>query len=193
MAQNANNIEVGAGRIWIGGVVPTTGTPPSLSVHTSGVPSTPQTGFTEVGHTFGDSVFSTGGTYQDIESEQAFGIVDTYVDSQMCELTFVAQERVYLLLKTLFDGVGTVTDGSKHLFYGGGPFTVASQVVMLTAQQRKAPTKWETLTIYKAQSVSGIKLTYSRKNVGRYEVKMRGVHDTSRSVGDQLYQFVREL
>ena len=193
MAQNANNIEVGAGRIWIGGVAPATGTPPTLAVHTSGVPSSPQTGFTEVGHTFGDAVFSTSGSYQDIESEQAFGIVDTYVDGQMCELTFVAQERVYLLLKTLFDGVGTVTDGSKHLFYGGGAFTVASQTVMLTAVQRKAPTKYEILTIYKAQSVSGIKLTYSRKNVGRYEVKLRGVHDTSRSVGDQLYQFFREL
>jgi hypothetical protein len=192
MAQNAANIHVGAARIWIGGVVPTTGTPPSLSVHTSGAPTTPQTGFTEVGHTFEDAVWSYQGDIVDIESEQVFGVADTYPTGQKGTLTFTAQERVYIALKTAFDAIGTVDDGSKTLFYGGGIYTVASQVVILTSPRRDNTAKFEVLTIYKAQSVAGIQLAYSRKNPSRYKVELRAIHDSARNAGDQLFQWFRE-
>lgn len=193
MAQNAANIHVGAALIFIGGVAPTTGTPPTLTVHTNGVPSSPQTGFTEVGHTYEDTVFQYTPTIQDIESEQAFGIVDSYAIDQKCTLKFTCQERVYIALKTAFDAIGQVSDGSKILFYGGGSYTVGSACVILTSRQRNAPSKYEVLTIYKAQSVEGVQLTYSRKNPSRYAVTLRGVHDTSRNVGDQLFQWFKEL
>lgn len=192
MGQNANNIHIGAARIFIGGVAPVTGDPPILAAHTNGVPSTPQTGFTEVGHTFEDTVFSYSGTVQDIESEQAFGVVGTYAVDQKCSLTFTCQERVAVALKTAFDAIGFVDDGAKTLFYAGGPYTVQSQCVMLTSPRRDAPSKYEVLVIYAAQSVGGMKLTYSRKTPSRYAVELRGIHDTTRTIKDQLWQWFRE-
>lgn len=192
MAQDATKIHVGAGRIFLGAIAPVTGTPPTLTAHTSGVPSTPQTGFVEVGHTYEDSVFEYSAEYQDIESEQAFGVVDTYPTNQACKLTFTAQERTYITLKAAFDAIGSVDDGAKTLFYAGGVFAVQSWVVILTSPRRDATNKFEVLTIYKAQSVAGVQIPFSRKNPSRYKVELRGVHDTARVVGDQQFQYFRE-
>lgn len=196
MAQDAQKIHVGAARIFLGpvgtAVPPTSSDPPTLSVHTAGVPSTPQVGFVEVGHTFEDTVFEYTPEILDIESEQVFGIVDTAVISQGGKLTFTAQERTYATLRAAFGGIGSVDDTDKTLFYAGGVFAMQSQVVMLTSPRRDNPAKFEVLTIYRAQSVEGVKLPYSRKTPSRYAVTLRAVHDASRVVGDQLFQWFRE-
>lgn len=193
MAQNANAIHVGAARIFVGGVNPTSGAPPTLSVHTNGVPSTPQTGYTEVGHTFEDTVFTYTPDVRDIESEQAFGIVDTYVSGQACELTFTCQERTYKAILTAFGGLSSVNDVNKMLFYGGGVYAVLSQSVIWTSPDRITPSKYEVGTIYKAQCVTPVPLMYSRVNPSRYKVTLRGVHDTTRTVLDQQFQVFKEL
>lgn len=192
MAQVAANIHVGAAWIYVGGVAPASGDPPTQSAHTNGVPSTPQTGFTEVGHTFGDTVFTYTPDVVDLESEQAFGIVDTYITGQKCELSFTCQEQVYIALKTALGGLSSVNDGSKMLFYGGGPYDVLSQCVIFRSIRRDNTSKYIIGTIYKAQVVTPVPFTFSRANPSRYQVTLRGVHDTSRTTKDQLFQLYRE-
>ena len=188
MAQNAANIHVGPARIFIGVTAPASGAPPTLMSHTAGVPATG----TEVGHTSGNTVATFQNVKQDINSEQSFGVVDTYATGQTLEITMTCQERVYTLLQKLFEGLGTVTDGSKDLFYGGGPISVPSYTVMLTSPLRQDPTKFEVFVGYRMQSVSAMPLTYSRTDVSMIPVTIRGTHDTTRTVGDQLFQFYRE-
>lgn len=192
MAQDATKIHVGAARIFLGTIAPTTGAPPTLTAHTSGVPSAPHTGFEDVGFTFEDTTWEYQPEVQDIKANEAFGTVDTYPSDQMGTLTFTAQERTYRTLQAAFGGIGSVDDGAKTLIYGGGVFAVSSWVVILTSPRRDAPNKFEVLTIYKAQSVGGIRLPYSRVNPSRYQVQLRAIHDTGRTVGDQMFQLFRE-
>lgn len=192
MAQNAANIHIGAGRIFVGGVAPATGTPPTLTAHTSGVPTSPQTGFTEVGHTTGDTTSAYNPNIQKLMSEQAFGTIDTYATDQSVTIEFEAQERVYAALQTAFGGIGSVNDGSKQLFYFGGVFAVLSQCVIISSPRRDNPAKFELFTLYKAQNMTGIPLKWSRTTPSTYKISLQGVFDTTRSVGDQLGQFFRE-
>lgn len=188
MAQDATKIHVGPGRIWFGVTAPATGNPPTLMTHTAGVPASG----TEVGHTSGNSVITFQNVKSDILSEQSFGVVDTYPTTQSLEVTLTVQERVYAVLTKLFEGVGTVTDGSKDLFYAGGPITVPSFAVMLTSPLRTDNTKFEVFVGYRMQMAAPVTLTYSRTDVSMVAVTLRGTHDTSRNVGDQLFQWFRE-
>ena len=83
MATSAANIFVGAGNIFLGktgtGVLPTSGTPPTIFAHTAGVPSGAQTGYTHIGHTEGDATFTYKATKTEITSEQNLAPVDVFV------------------------------------------------------------------------------------------------------------------
>lgn len=189
MAQNATNIHVGPGRIWFGITAPTTGTPPTLMSHTAGVPASG----TEVGHTSGDTVITFQNVKSDIDSEQSFGIVDTYATGQTLEITMTLQERVYNIMQTLFEGLGSVNDAAYDLFYGGGPLSsVPSIAVMISSPRRDNNAKFEVFVGYRMQMVSPVPITYSRVNRSMIAATLRGTHDSSRSVGDQLFQFYRE-
>lgn len=189
MAQDASKIHVGAGKIYIGVTPPATGDPPTMMPHTDGVIASG----TEVGHTTGGSTFTYTPTKADIDSDQAFGVVDTYVTSESGELVFTIQERNYEALKLAFDNIGAVSDANKILLYGGGPYTVQSRTITLTSRQRVATTKFEVLTIYKAQSLNPVTLGYSRTDRSTMAIAVRAVHDTTRSNKDQLFQWYREL
>jgi hypothetical protein len=188
LAQNAANIHVGPGRIWFGVTAPATGTPPTLMGHTAGVPATG----TEVGHTNGNTVVTYSNVKSDINSEQTFGVVGTYNTGQTLEITMTLQERVAAILQKLFEGAGYATAGGYDLYFGGGPVSVPSFTVMISSPLRTDNTKFEVFVGYKMELVSAITLTYSRTDVSMIPVTLRGVHDTSRNVGDQLYQFYRE-
>lgn len=190
MAQDAAKIHVGAARIWLQATAPATGNPPTLTPHTDGVPTagTP----VEAGHTTGVTTVTYTPTKVDIDSEQAFGVVDTYVSTETVEVTFTIQERNYAALKLAFDAIGNVDDGTKTLFFAGGVYAVTSQCVILTSRRRNDATKFEVVTIYKAQSLEPVTLGYSRTERSTIPVRIRGVHDTTRTVGDQLFQWYRE-
>lgn len=188
MAQDATKIHVGPGRVWFGVTAPTTGTPPTLMTHTAGVPASG----TEVGHTSGNTVVTFQNTKSDINSEQTFGIVGTYNTAQTVEVTLTLQERVYAILQKLFEGAGTATAGGYDLFYVGGPISVPSFAMMISSPLRTDNTKFEIVVLYKVELVSPITLTYSRTDVSMIPVTCRGVHDTTRNVGDQLMQWIRE-
>lgn len=156
--------------------------------HTAGVPSTG----TEVGHTNGNTVINFANVKSDINSEQTFGVVGTYTTAQTLEVTMTLQERVYGILQKLFEGVGSANASGYSLFYAGGPVSVPSFSIMISSPLRTDNTKFEVFVGYKMEMTSPITLTYSRTDVSMIAVNMRGVHDTTRTVGDQLMQWYRE-
>jgi hypothetical protein len=198
MAWNAANIHIGAARIFMGNgaeVLPVTGAPPSLVAHTNGVPSTPQTGFTEVGYTEGEATFTYRATKQEVTAEQAMGAVDAFVTDEQCQLVFTAQERVYNTLRFAFDNTGTAQASGYDLFYGGNGTSlvnILTRGVILTSVRRDQPTKWEVLCLYKCYSIDGIQLRYGRTSKSIYQITMKAINDTTRNNGDMLFQFFRE-
>ena len=191
MAQSPSQVQIGAARIWTGVAPPTTGAPPFLLTHTDGVPVSG----TEVGYTTGPAVFTYKQTKVPIMAEQSLNPVDVYVTSEEGSLVFEAMERTYKTLQLAFDNVNTVTDANKDLFYGGDATAMSSvytTCVALTSRRRIATTKFEYLVLYKAYSVDGIQLGYTRTKESTYKVTMVALIDTTRSIGDRLFQFVRE-
>ena len=160
--------------------------------HTAGVPATG----TEVGLTDGPTVVRLKTVKKAINAEQSLAGVDVATIQEIAEIEFKCKEQTYAALQRAFDTVGTVTDGSKHLFYGGNGTAVLAprtEAVMFTSVQRNAPTKYIWTVIYKAFSEMGMEESFSREGETIYSVKMVGLADMTRNAGDQLYQTVFEL
>lgn len=198
MAQSAANILAGPARIFLGGatgVLPVSGAPPALFQHTNGVPSGLQTGFTEVGFTEGPVEFSYKPTKIEINPEQSYMPVDVFLSDEMAEVKFKAMERVYVMLTTGFDNVGTVTDVNKDLWYFGNGtsiITIKTQCVMFSSPHRDNGAKFGIGVLYKAYNVEGVKLAFTKTAPSTYEVTMRGLADVTRTAGDQGGQFFHE-
>jgi hypothetical protein len=192
LAQDPTQIQLGAARIWTGCTAPTTGTPPTMmSIDANGVPLTG----TEVGYTTGPATFSYKQAKNDISAEQSLNPVDVYVSTEECSLQFEAMERTYKTLQLAFDNVGTVSDSAKDLFYGGdgtGLGSVTTSCVVLTSRQRLSTKYFEVLVLYKAYSVEGIQLSYTRTKESTYKVTMKSLVDVNRLVGDRLFQWYRQ-
>lgn len=191
MAQDAAKIHVAPARIFIGTTAPATGAPPTWATHTNGVPADG----TEVGFTLGDAVFTWNTDKADIEGEQALGVIDQFITKENAQLEFEAQERTYLLLKAAFDNIGSIDDGTRTGFYGGGGGTILNiqyTTVFLSSQIRNLTNKYEILFMYKTVSMSGMVLTYSRTKPSTYKITLRGLPLSTRTQGDQIFQFSRE-
>jgi hypothetical protein len=191
MAQNPNAIHIGAARVWLNVTAPATGTPPTLLAHTDGVPGTG----TEAGYTQGPSTWTYRQNKKEIQAEQSLNPVDVFIESEESMIEFTAMEHTYNTLKTAFDAVANVDDGSKTLFYGGdqsGLSSVTTQCVALTSRIRTAPTKFEVLVLYRVYNVEGIVIGYNRTGEAVYKVTLKALVDTSRSVGDRIFQWYRE-
>lgn len=190
MALTADNVHQGPARIFLGTTNPASGAPPTLMPHTLGVPATG----TEVGYTTGDAVFRKTNSTEFIRAEQAMGPIGAVLTDETVEIEFEALERVYATLRAAFDNTGTVSDGAKHLFYGGGlQYAVRSQSVTLTSQRPNQTNKWEVTQIYKAFSANGFETAYRKAAPSTYRIVLRGLMDTTRTIGDQMYQHYIEL
>jgi hypothetical protein len=191
MSQNPQNIHIGAARIFLNVTAPATGTPPTLLSHTDGVPATG----TEVGYTQDAASFTYKQNKQEVEAEQSLNPVDVFVLNEEISIEFNAMEHVYNTLKTAFDNVGTVDDGSKSLFYGGdgaGLVSVTTQCVALTSRIRTAPTKFEVLVLYRVYNMEGITMPYARTTPAVYKITLKGLTDTTRNAGDRSFQWFKE-
>lgn len=189
MALDATKIHWGPARIFLGGTAPTTGAPPTLVAHTSGVPSAPAG--TEVGHTEGDATFTYQLKKEEINSEQVLAAIDVMAVDEIAMIEFVCQEMTYNTLVTSFDNVGTVSDGSKNLFYfGGGTAVLApkTQVVTLTSMQRNAPTKFIVTCLYKVWTGEGVKFNFGKSKKTTYKMSLYGLADPARTAGDFIGQ-----
>lgn len=191
MAQDPTKIHIGMARIFLGVTAPASGTPPTLTPHVDGVPTTG----TEVGYTQEAATFSYKQNKQEVEAEQSLNPVDVFVTNEEATLEFTAMEHTYNTLKTAFDNINTVTDGVKDLFYGGdaaGLASVTTQCVVLTSRIRTAPTKFIVLTLYKVYNISGFQIGFGRTSEAVYQIQLKALVDVSRSIGDRLFQWYRE-
>jgi hypothetical protein len=160
-----------------------------------GADGVPTTG-TEAGYTTGPAQFMYKQEKKPIDVEQSLNPVDVYVSTETCSLQFEAMERTFATLQLAFDNVASVNDANKHLFYGGDATALQSvftTCTVLTSRQRINTTLFEVLAIYKAYSVDGIALPYTRTKESTYKVTMQGLIDISRVVGDRLFQWRRQL
>jgi hypothetical protein len=191
MAQSATNIHIGAARIFLGVTPPASGTPPTLLGHTDGVPASG----VEAGYTRDAANFTYKQNKQAIVAEQSLNPVDVFVTTEEAQLEFMAMEHIYNTLKTAFDNVGTVSDGAKDLFYGGdggGLVNVTTQCVALTSRIRTAPTKFEVMVLYRVYNIEGVVMPYQRTAESVYKVTLKALVDTSRNLGDRIFQWFRE-
>lgn len=199
MAQTASNVLAGPARIFLGSygtaVLPVTGAPPTLFAHTAGVPSGLQTGFTEVGYTTGDTTFDYKATKTEINPEQSLLPVDVFTSDEMSQISFTCLERVYVALNAAFDNVGTVSDANKDLYYAGNGVAILTPkifCVYLSHVHRENTAKFSYACIYKAYSADGVKMPFSKTKASQYQVTLKALADTTRTLGDQAFQFVNE-
>lgn len=185
MALAPGKIHLGPARIFVGVTAATTGTPPTYTSHTDGVPGTG----TEIGLTQGVSTFRYMAEKKLIEAEQALGYVESFVINERASFECTLLEQTYVSLQQAFDNVGKETQSSGDAFYFGGGTGIlspAQQCVMITARQPKAPTKFIVIQLYKVTSVSGYEAPFARANETTYKVRFEGLQDLSRNAGDQI-------
>ncbi len=195
MAIQSNEIHVGPADIFMDVTAPATapsqGTEPTWLAHNQGVPSSG----THVGATLGESVFTWESEKTDIEAEQVMGILDKFISQQNATLTFTAEERNYLLMKQTLDNIFSVNDSARMGFTGGGGgsiIPISYTTIALTSGRRDIAGAFEVLVMYKCVSINAMPLTYSRTAPSTYAVSFQCLPDTTRTKGDQIFQFSRE-
>lgn len=190
MAVNADKIIVGPCRIFVGVTAPTSGLPPTYITHTAGVPASG----TDVGSTEGDTVFTYQAVKEEISIEQSLAPVDVFCSGEMASLSFTVQEHTYATLQRAFDNIGTESvSGGDAFYFGGGTsiLTPRKEVVMVTAMQRNATTKFVVAVLYRGYSKDGMKVSFGKKTKGVYPVTIVGLADMTRTDGDRVgyYRF----
>lgn len=190
-----NEIHVGPANIYMDVTAPATapsaGAEPTWMSHLNGVPSSG----VHVGATLGESVFTWTSEKTDILAEQVMGILDKFISNQMATLTFTAEERNYQLMKHTFDNIMSVNDGVRMGFTGGGGGTILPilyTTIFLSSGRRDIAGAFEILVAYKCVSINAMPLTYSRTTPSTYAVQFQCLPDTTRTDGDQIFQFSRE-
>lgn len=189
MALTATNVHVGPARIFLNVTNPASGDPPTPMPHTAGVP----TPGTEVGYTDGDAIFRKTKETAFIGAEQAMGPIASVMTAEGAEVEFVAMERVYETLKAAFDNTGTLHSGGRMMFYGGGlQKPLQTQSVFLSSLRPNQVGKYEISVVYRAYSVQGVETAYRKAGASMIRMILRGLFDTTRTLGDQLYQYYIE-
>jgi hypothetical protein len=192
MAFTPGRIHLGAARIFVGGTAATTGTPPTYTTHTDGVPS----GFTEMGLTQGTAIFGYKPTEKKIRAEQALGPVGTFTVSEDAFVECTVLEQTYTTLQRAFNNVGKESTGSGEAFYFGGGTAILSplqQCVILTARQPAAPTKFIVVQLYKCSMPNGYEVPFGRENESAYKLRFEAIQVMTRDAGDQMGYYRFEL
>ena len=184
---NADNIQVGPGRIFLGVTAPGVG---AWATHTAGVPATG----VEVGFTEGDLIIRRPKEIVEIMAEQSYAPVAIFPTREDIEVEFVAMERVFETLHAAFDNVSVTNDGTRWGARSGGQFGFAlrTQTVMVTSPRPNQAGRYEHLFIYAAYSAEGVETAYRKGGASTIRMRLRGKLDTSRASGDQLYQWSME-
>jgi len=90
----------------------------------------------------------------------------------------------------LLQGVTASTPTGKRKLTGGGLTTVTYRTVLAIWAQAEDPTKYEYILLYRAFNDAGLAFTLSRKTDASSDLAFRGFADSSRTAGDQIYQWV---
>lgn len=181
----AENVHVGPSRIFMNVTNPASALPPTPMPHTAGVPTPGD----EVGFTEGDTIFRKTKETGEINAEQAMGPIGVFLLREIVEVEFTALERTYKTIQAAFDNTGTVNDVNRMMFYGGGSqYSLRTQSVFISSLRPNQAGKYEISVIYRAYSVTGYEIAYRKAGASSYRVTLRGLFDTTRAIGDQLYQ-----
>jgi len=163
---------------------------------------------TYVGSTIGESTISYRPTFVDIEIETALGRVEKILDREeghvlatVAELTAENVQRT--LPGTFWDPIATLktVDADplmagqfRHTITVGGIRLVAPQTIALISPNRRISATGTTIfsyvfCAYAAVSSAGVEIPFARGRSSVWRVDYELLEDTSRSIGDQMFQF----
>lgn len=192
MAFDVTRIEVGPSRIWLGTTLPTSGAFPTLVTHTAGVPGSG----TEVGLTEGDTVIEITSEKKEITAEQFYAPVEVFLTMQKAKVSFTAKESTVIGLRAALDAILQQTTGTEEAYAfgsGAGAFSVLKQSVFMSARRRDNPAKYIVCMLYSCYASKPLTYTFSRTKEATYPVELTALAVTSRTAGDCMGQFYREI
>lgn len=194
MATNPAYVQIGQGDVWIGGTPPAAGvdlTDPTTSALNTMVTgyTAPTSGGTAVGLTNGPATLLYKPTYYMVISEQAFAEIIVIPTSEETTLDFMMMEVSYQNLHTVMGQSATKTGGGYNANYVGGLLTVTPRLAVLNSRKRSGVGYYIT-SIYQAYSQDGISAAFDRRKEVTLKTLLRALADTTRPVGDQLFQIV---
>lgn len=201
MSFNPNNILGAPARVFLSCTVPNTGSPPNLVAHTNGVPIDG----TEIGYTSGPVEFTYQGKKLEINPEQTYMAIDAMPVDEMAQVMFTAYEKTFITLSRAFDsGMGTLVGSTSiqgggsntvDLYYFGNSTALVSptlQSVFFSTPQRRNAGKYGIGMVYRAYSMTAVKLAFTKTKPVEYQVTMKALADATRTAGDQAGQLYFE-
>lgn len=204
MPTNVSNIHLAPGDIWVttdltaapaGGGDLSDPTTSSLMTFTTGygAPSTASSpAWRYVGFTNGPATLAFRPTYYMVETEQAFAEVLVVPTAEEATMTFTMQEADYRNLALSMGQATTEVNAGAPVntaLFVGGKASVNLQCVSMLSRKRTGAGYFAS-TLYQSYSNDGASLNWERRAEQRNPVTMRCLADTTRPVGDQLFQVV---
>lgn len=192
MATNKAYVQIGEGNVWVGGTAPTAGADPTdpttSALNTMATNFTaPTSGGTAVGFTNGPATLSYKPTYYMVESEQAFAEILVVPTAEEASVGFTMLETSYQNLKTAMGQATSHIAAGVNAVHVGGKGSVPFNVLVIAARKTSL-VGYYILTVYQTYSMDGADLNFERRKEMQNKVVMRALADTTRPVGDQLYQ-----
>lgn len=194
MATNKAYVQIGQGDIWLGGTPPAAGgdpTDPTTSALNSMLTAftAPTSGGTAVGFTNGPAGLVFKPTYYMVETEQAFSEIMVVPTAEEASVDFTMLETSYLNLNKSMGQATSHVGAGFNANHVGGKGAVSTGMVVLNARKTTL-VGYYILTVYQAYSMDGVSLNFERRKETMNKVVMRALADTTRPVGDQLFQLV---
>jgi hypothetical protein len=166
-----------------------------LALDASGQPSS-ATGF-HVGHVDSPTSISITEKVNEILDDQHDGPVDVAFDSISAEIDFIMKETNLSRLQQLINGGNlaayNAVGGAQVLQIGGQTSTTpGTTTLLMVSPRRDVPGKFIYALWYKVYISNPIELTFIRSKESVYKVKAHCLMDTTRVVGDELGQIVKQ-
>jgi hypothetical protein len=192
MATDKTKVQIGQGDVWIGGTPPAAGidlTDPTTSALNSMVTgfTAPTSGGTAVGFTNGPTTLVYKPTYYLVESEQAFAEILVVPTAEEASVDLIMLEASYQNLKFAMGQATSHVASGVNANHVGGKGAVTTQMLVVAARKTSL-VGYYILSVYQVYSMDGVSLNFERRKEMANKVVMRALADTSRPVGDQLYQ-----
>ncbi len=194
MATNKAYVQIGQGDVWLSGTAPAAGGDPTdpttstLNTMLTGF-TAPTSGGTAVGFTNGPATLTFKPTYYMVETEQAFAEIMVVPTAEEATADFTMQEQSYFNLNKAMGQATSHIGAGFNANHVGGKGSVATGLLVLNSRKTTL-IGYYILTMYQVYSMDGVTLNFERRKEMQTKVNMRSLADTTRPVGDQLFQLV---
>jgi hypothetical protein len=167
----------------------------NLTLNASGEPSS-ATGF-HVGHIEAPTSIQITEKVNEILDDQHDGPVDVAFDQIAAEVDFIMKETNLSRLQQIINGGNLAAynaiSGHQVLQIGGQVSTTpGTTTLLMVSPRRDVPTKFIYALFYKVYIENPVSLTFTRSKESVYKVKARCLMDSTRVVGDELGQIIRQ-